>query len=129
MSLHEYDEDEMPMYDVFYDLWKDHSSLQPSKILPSTSYQGSGFEKYSKVEWYVENEICVVDPCHKQADLMCQPLEGWNLVGVIIFSGSINEDRDKLMKTMNNFVDTNSLVEICCWKAYGGELEGEAFLE
>ena len=44
-------------------------------------------------------------------------------------SGSLKEDRDKLMESMKNFVDTNSLVTRCCWKYFVGELEGEAFLE
>ena len=34
------------------------------------------------------------------------------------------------MASMNNFVDINAiLVERCCSKAFGGEMEGEAFLE
>ena len=33
------------------------------------------------------------------------------------------------MESMNNFVETNSLVTRCSWKSSRGELEGEAFLE
>ena len=33
------------------------------------------------------------------------------------------------MESMNNLVDINALVTRCCWKAYVGDLEGEAFLE
>ena len=33
------------------------------------------------------------------------------------------------MASMNNLVDINALVERCCWKVYGRETEGEAFLE
>ena len=33
------------------------------------------------------------------------------------------------MAAMNNLVDINALVTRCCWKASGGEMEGEAFLE
>ena len=33
------------------------------------------------------------------------------------------------MAGMNNLADINALVERCCWKAFGGEMEGEAFLE
>ena len=47
----------------------------------------------------------------------------------IIFSGSLKDDREKLLASINNIVDTNALVAICCWKAFGGELEGEYFLE
>ena len=33
------------------------------------------------------------------------------------------------MAAMNNLADINALVERCCWKASGGEMEGEDFLE
>ena len=46
----------------------------------------------------------------------------------IIFSVSLKDDREKLMASMKNFVDTNAFVARCCWKASGGELEGESFL-
>ena len=52
--------------------------------------------------------------------LLCEPHH---------LSGSLKEDRDNLMETMNNLVDINALVERCCWKASGGEMEGESFLE
>ena len=52
-------------------------------------------------------------------DLLCEP---HNL------SGSLKEDRKKLMESMKNFVDINALVERCCWRASGGDMEGEAFL-
>ena len=83
VPLHKGEEDEMPRYDVLYDFCKDHISFQPSEI-PSTSYHGSDFATYSKVGRYVENEICVVDQCHKQDDIMFQPWEGETLV-VILF--------------------------------------------
>ena len=60
---------------VIYDFQKYHISFQPSEI-PSTSYHGSDFATYSKDDRYDENEICVVDPCHKKDGLMCQPFEG-----------------------------------------------------
>ena len=44
-------------------------------------------------------------------------------------SGSLKDDKEKLMASMNNFVDINALVTRCCWKYFVGELEGEAFLE
>ena len=44
-------------------------------------------------------------------------------------SGSLKEDIKKLMESMKNLVDINALVAICCWKASGGEMEGESFLE
>ena len=53
-------------------------------------------------------------------DLLCEP---HNL------SGSLKEDRNKLMEAMKTFVDINALVARCCWKASGGEMEGEAFME
>ena len=52
--------------------------MQSSK-LPSTSYHGSDFIKEFNVDVCVENEICVVDPCHKQDDIMCHPLKGYTL--------------------------------------------------
>ena len=47
----------------------------------------------------------------------------------LIFSGSVKEDKETFMGAMNNFVDTNSMVERCCWKASRGELEKEEFME
>ena len=44
-------------------------------------------------------------------------------------SGSLKGDIEKLMSSMNNLVDINAWVARCCWKASGGEMEGEAFLE
>ena len=43
--------------------------------------------------------------------------------------GSLKEDREKLMESLNNGGDINGLVARCCWKYYGGEMEGETFLE
>ena len=34
-----------------------------------------------------------------------------------------------LRAAMQNYVDVNALVETCCWKAFSGDMEGEAFLE
>ena len=53
-------------------------------------------------------------------DILCEP---HNL------SGSIKEDREKLMDAMNNLVDINALVARCCWKDSSGDVEGESFLE
>ena len=40
-------------------------------------------------------------------DLLCEPRH---------LSGSIKEDREKIMVAMNKFVDINALVARCCWK-------------
>ena len=82
---------------------------------------------------YVENEFCVVDPCHKKNGPVCQILEEETLVEDILcemhnLSGSLKEDKNKLMVAMKNFVDINALVARCCWKAFGGEMEGESFM-
>ena len=45
--------------------------LKPLEI-PSTSHHGSDFAEDSKADLYVENEICVVDPCHKKNCPICQ---------------------------------------------------------
>ena len=42
---------------------------------------------------------------------------------------SLKEDRKNLMEAMKNFVDINALVARCCCKYFGGEMEGEAFME
>ena len=47
----------------------------------------------------------------------CHPLKGVTLVEDLIcephhLSGSLKEDREKLMEVMKNFVDTNALVTI-----------------
>ena len=44
-------------------------------------------------------------------------------------SGSLKEDREKLMEAMNHLVYINDLVERCGWKASRGEMEQESFLE
>ena len=33
------------------------------------------------------------------------------------------------MVAMKNLLDINALVARCCWKAFGGDMEGESFLE
>ena len=87
----------MPRYDILSNLCNDHISLQPSD-LTSTSHHGSHFTEYSKADLYVENEICVVDPCHKKSSIICQLLEEETLVEDIIYephhlSGPLKEDK------------------------------------
>ena len=125
--LHEYDEDEISRYDVPSNFFKVHISWTTSE-LPSTSCHGNDFAIDSKASRYVENKICVVDPCHNQDYLRFHPLEGETLVDHILFSGSLKEDKEKSMASMKKFVDTNALVERCRWKYYEGELKGESFL-
>ena len=43
-------------------------------------------------------------------------------------SGSVKEERKNHMEAVKNFVDINALVARWCWKASGGEMEGEAFM-
>ena len=74
-----------------------------------------------------------MDPCHKQNSHGCQLLEEETLGEDLLcethnLGGSLKEDRKKLMEPMKNFVDVNALVARCCWKASGGEMEGEAFM-
>ena len=73
-TLLQHDEDEMPRHKILSDFCKDHMSFQPSEI-SSTSHHGSDFAENSKADLYVENEFCVVDPCHKKNGLICQLLE------------------------------------------------------
>ena len=99
----------------------DHMSFQPSDI-PSTSHHGSECAKNSKADLYVEDEFCVVDPCHKKNGHICQLLEEESLLEDILgephhLSGSLKEDRKKLRASMKNFVEINALVARCCWKA------------
>ena len=87
--------------------------------IPSTTHHGSDFAKNSKADLYVENEFCVVDPCHKQNGPICQLLEEYTFVEDIIcephnLSGSLNKDKKNLMESMKKFVDINALVERCC---------------
>ena len=53
-------------------------------------------------------------------DILCEPHH---------LSGSLKEDREKLMTALKNLVDINALVARCCWKASRGEMEGESFLD
>ena len=83
---------------------------------------------------YVEDEFCVVDPCHKKNGHICQLLEEETLVEDIIgephnLIGSLKYDKKKVRESIKNFVDINALVARCCWKASGEEMDGEAFLE
>ena len=48
-------------------------------------------------------------------DIFCEPH---------YLSGSVKEDIENIMAAMNNLVDINALVERCCWKYFGGEMEG-----
>ena len=73
-TLLQHDEDEMPRNEVLSDFCKGHMPFQPLEI-PSTSHHGSDFAENSKVDLYVENEFCVVDPCHNKNSLISQLLE------------------------------------------------------
>ena len=82
----------------------------------------------------VEDELCVVHPCHKKKCHICQLLEEETLVEYFIceqhnLSISLKEDGEKLVEALKKLVGINALVERCCWKYFGGEMEGEAFLE
>ena len=108
-------------------------SFQPSEI-PSTSHHGSDFTENSKADLFDENEFCVVDPCHKKRIIIFHLLEEETLVQDLLcephhLSGPLKEDREKLKAALKNLVDINALVARCCWKASGGEMEGEALLE
>ena len=79
-------------------------------------------------------EICVVDACHKKSSIICQLSEEDTLVQDLLcephhLSGPIKEDREKFKAALKNLVDINALVARCCWKASGGEMEGEALME
>ena len=81
-----------------------------------------------------ENEFCVVDPCQKKSSIICQLLEEDTLVHELLceshhLSGPLKEDGEKLKAALKNLLDINALVARCCWKASGGEMEGEALLE
>ena len=72
----------------------------------------------------------MVDLCHKKNGHICHILEEENLMEDIVgephhLSGSLKEDRKNLREAMKNFVDINALVARCCWKASGGDMEGE----
>ena len=102
--------------------------------MPSTSHHGSDFAENSKDDLHDENEFCVVDLCHKKSSIICHLLEEETLGEDILcephhLSGPLKEDRENFMAAMNNLVDIIALVERCCWKASGGEMEEESFLE
>ena len=61
----QHDEAEMTRHEMLYNLCPYHMSLQPLET-PSTAHHGSDFAENSKADLYVENEFCVVDPCHKK---------------------------------------------------------------
>ena len=115
------------------DFYTDHMSFQHSKI-PSTSHHGSECAENSKAGLYVEDEFYVVDSCHKKNGHICQLLGEETLMDDILgephhLSGPLKEDREIVMETMDDLADINALVARCCWKYYGGEIEGESFLE
>ena len=132
-TLLQHDEAEIPNNEILSDFCAYHMSFQPLEI-PSTSHHGSQCTENSKVDLYVEDEFYVVDSCHKKNGHICQLLEEYKLVEDILgethnFIGSINQDTNNLMESMKNFVDINGLLEKCCWKASGGEMEGQSFLD
>ena len=76
----------------------------------------------------------MVDPCHKKNGHICKLLEEETLLEDILgyphnLIGSLKEDRKKLREAIKNVFDINALVTRCCWKAFSGDMEGEAFLE
>ena len=71
--LHD-DEDEILRNEMIYGFCNHQMTFQPLDIL-STSHHGSDFAENSKVDLYVENEFCIMDPCHKKNGLICQLLE------------------------------------------------------
>ena len=132
-TLLQHDEAEIPRHEMLSDFYIDHMSFQHSEI-PSTSHHGSECAENSKADMYVEDEFCVVDPCHSKNDHICQLLEEKTSMENILvephhLSGSLKEDKKKLREDMKNIVDINALVERCCWKASSGDMEGKYFLE
>ena len=120
-TLLQHDEAEMPRHEMLSDFCTDHMSFHPSEI-PSISHHESECEENSKADLYVEDDFYVVDSCHKKNGHLCQLFEEETLVEDLLcnlhhFSGSLKEEREKLMEPMKNFVDTNALVARCFWKA------------
>ena len=115
----------MPKYEVLSEFCRDYTSLHPYDI-PSPSYSVNELIISSNVDVYTKKETYVVELCHKKFEHVCQPLDEGHLMENFpcethLLSGSLKEDREKLMEFMNNFVDINSLVTRCCWKASKGE--------
>ena len=65
-TLMQHDEADMTMHEML----SNHMSFQPLEI-PCTSHHGSECEENSKVGMFVEDEFCVVDPCHKKNRHIC----------------------------------------------------------
>ena len=132
-TLLQHDEAEITRHDILSYFCIDNMSFHPSYI-PSTSHHRSYFVENLKADLYDENEFCVVDPCHKKSSIICQLLEKETLVHDLLcephhLSGPLKEDREKIKEALKNLVDINALMAKCCWKAYGGEMEGESFPE
>ena len=77
----------------------------------------------------LRKKLYVLDLFHNKFEHVFQPFDEGNFMEDILcdthhLSGSLKKDREKLMASMNNLVDINALVEICCWKASRGNIEG-----
>ena len=107
-----HDEDEMPKYEVNYDFCRDYTSLQPYDT-PSPLYSVHELIRSSNVDVCAKKETYVVDICHKEFEHVCHPLDEGHLMEDIFcephnLSGSLKEDVEELMESMNNLVEINA---------------------
>ena len=70
----------------------------------------------------------------QQVDLLCQTLDeaSWGVEFPYKshhMMGSSRENQEKIVAALKHFVDTNSLVTNCCWRASEDDWQGESFLE
>ena len=75
---------------------------------------------------YTKKETYPMDLCHKKIEHVGQPLDEGHLMENFpsethILSGSLKEDIENLMESMENIIDTNALVTRCCWKDSRGK--------
>ena len=123
----------MQKYEVLFDFFIYYISFHPYDT-PSPSYSINELIRASIVDLRAKKETYAMDFYHKEFEHVCQSFDEGNLMDDILcephnLSGSLKEDIEKNMAAMNKLVYINAWVARCCWKASGGEMEGEAFLE
>ena len=90
------EENENQRYDLNFEFCKDHVSLQLYDF-PSNSHNVNDVTRISNVDMHANKETCAMNLCHKQVDLICQPLYEEYLVECLPFqphhlSGSLREN-------------------------------------
>ena len=100
---------------ILSDFCRDYTSFQPYDT-PSPSYSVHELIRSSIVDLCAKKETYAMYFCHNKFEHVFQSLDEGNLMENILcephnLSGSLKEDGENLMESMNNLVDINAWVE------------------